>query len=506
MKKLLYFLTLLLFITAGCKKAMDINENPNDATDVSISPDLILPRVLHKTAERMAIEYGFAARWMGYWSRSGSYGPNPDEESYRIGSDFQQTQWSGTGSTGTARMGWYDILFDNDQMEKKAKASGQTFYEGIAKVMKSVGFMYLVDMYNNVPYTEAFDPQKSLQPKYDKGADIYKDLLKQLEEGIALIKDAELSANIKLAESDIMFAGDATKWIKFANTQRLKLLIRQSQVTGVNHATELAKTTAEGFLLSGETASVNPGYSPLEYKQNPFWNVYEKTYVGAIANNFDRANNYVLNLYRDYNDIRYQYFFDTATSPASASAKYVGFNFGEVLSNAPTAAASSNVAGPGLSKNASQDQWLFTSVESLFLQAEAIQRGWLTGDAKAAYEAAVKESFNWLGVTKADSTANAYLIQNNAIVSWDNAATAADKIKLIATQKYLALTGINNFEAWAEYRRLGVPAVPKSKFTTAASNIPLRLRYPQREYNLNAQNVEAEGNPEPLTSPVFWDK
>jgi hypothetical protein len=311
---------------------------------------------------------------------------------------------------------------------------------------------------------------------------------------------------VNLPKADVMFHGDATEWIKLANTQRLKLLLRQSQISGINHATELAKTTTEGFIGSGETASVNPGYSSAEYKQNPFWNVYEKLFTGDNANNFDRANNYVLKQYKDNDDIRYQYFFDAAVKPKDANVPYVGFNFGEIDANAPQANESSNVAGPGLAKSASQAQWLFTSVESLFLQAEATQRGWLSGDAKTAYENAVKESFKWLGVTNAATAANEYLASGHEIVDWDAATTPTDKIKLIVMQKYLALTGVNNFEAWADYRRVGVPEVPKSLAPSVASNIPLRLRYPQREYNLNAPSVEAQGNPDPLTSPVFWDK
>jgi len=142
-------------------------------------------------------------------------------------------------------------------------------------------------------------------------------------------------------------------------------------------------------------------------------------------------------------------------------------------------------------------------VESMFMQAEATQRGWLTGSAQTAYEDAVKESFVWLGVTNALQVAEDYLATGNAIVDW---AGSSDKIELIITQKYLGLVGIANFEAWADYRRTGFPDVPKSLAPTVASNIPLRYRYPQNEYNYNAANVALENDPNPLTSPIFWDK
>lgn len=501
-KAVLYFVVaaMVVFTASSCKKSfLDINENPNSPTDASITADLILPRALHATAARVATGFNYSAHWLGYWSRSGTYGPNTEDESYNITTTFQAGQWSG----------WYNILYDLDIMEKKAAAADQTFYVGIAKALKSIGFMYMVDQYDNVPYSTAFDLAGNIQPAYDKGADIYADLLLQLDEAAKLIKDADVAANPRLGVADIMFEGDADMWRKFINTLRLRLILRQSQVTGFNASAEIAKITADGsgFLGSGETAEVQPGYAVDNGKQNPFWDNFELTYTGDVADQYNRANNFVLNSYRNNNDIRYQYFFDEAASPIN-NQLYYGYNYGEVIPNSdPKAANSSGVGGPGLARSATQPQWVLTSVESMFLQAEAIQRGWLTDGvppAKEAYEAAVTESFKWLGVDDAETEAADYLAQSGTLMNWD---AAPDKIKLIATQQYLALTGIANFEAYANYRRLGVPAVPLSLSPSRGTNvIPLRLRYPQNEYNYNASNVGKENNPNPQTAGVFWDK
>src|SRR5690606_38022116 len=121
-----------------------------------------------------------------------------------------------------------------------------------------------------------------------------------------------------------------------------------------------------------------------------------------------------------------------------------------------------------------------------------------------AYNDAVTESFIWLGVENAADEAADYLAQSDNIVSWDN---AGDKINLIITQKYLALPGINNFEAWVDYRRLGVPNVPLSLSPSRnGRHIPLRLLYPQNEYSYNAENVAAQGTINAQTSAVFWDQ
>lgn len=501
MKKYIYLVIIFfaLFMGSCSKSYLDINTNPNLATEGSVTPDLILPKALHSTAAQVGAGYASLARWMGYWTRGGDYGPSTEEESYNITTNFGTGVWAN----------WYDILNDYNVMEKKANASGQKFYEGIAKTMKTIGFMNLVDTYNNVPYSKAFDLVGNITPAYDKGEDIYLDLFKQLDQALVLINSAQPGQDLKIETADIMFHGDAVKWRKLINTQRLKLVVRLSQTTLISHTAELSKVTADGFIGTGETAAVNPGYSKSfsgtnVSQQNPFWDTYEADVAGVANDRFNRANNYVLNIFKNTNDIRYTYFFDPAAAPVGGLT-YRGYNYGFVDPdpNVPKSNNSSGVAGPGLARSVSQDQWLFTSVESKFLQAEAIQRNYLPGNAQTAYEEAVRESFIWLGVTNAVATANTYINSGNAIVDW---ASNPDKIKLIITQKHLALVGINNFEAWADYRRTGWPAIPKSLSPSVGPNIPLRYRYPQSEYNYNPGNVAAENNPNPFTSPVFWDR
>ncbi len=491
-----------MLFSAGCSDDFfDINDNPNAPTTESVGPALILPRVQHSTAARMATSYMFAGHWMGYWARSGTFGQSLPLENYDITSTYETDEWTG----------WYDILMDVDIMENKAEASGETFYVAVAKLYKAIGFMYLVDQYNNVPYTEAFNVAEHILPKYDKGQDIYNSLLAELDAANDMMAAANVTTEMENA--DAVFSGDKAMWRKLINSQRLKLILRQSQVPGFNGKAEVDKIVADGggFLTSGETAAVNVAYAQTEGKQNPFWNAYKQTVSGSSADDFNRANNFVLNTMKSSNDIRYQYFFARAAEPTgNPPLEWRGFEFGLFESTSPSASQSSSVAGPGLAKSATQPQWFFTSVESMFLQAEAIQRGWLAGDPRAAYEAAVTESFVWLGVPNAVATANAYLAQSLPIVDWDaeDNATPADKIELIVTQKYLAMVGINNFEAWADYRRLGVPAnVPLSQNVSRSGRvIPKRLMYPQAEFNYNAANVNAEGPINHQTATVFWDR
>lgn len=499
MKKYIYLVLIVFASLTGCKKSyLDINNNPNSPTEGSITPDLILSRALHVSAQTgVGGNAAVVGRWMGYWSRGGDYGANTEEETYNITTGFGGNVWAGQ----------YDVLYDYHVMEQKSNATGQKFFEGIAKTMKVVGFSYLVDVYNNVPYSKAFDIAGNITPAYDKGEDIYKDLFVQLDKAIVLIDAAAPGEDKNLEIGDIMFHGNKTMWKKLINTLRLKLVIRLSETSLVTPATELAKVTPEGFLGAGETAAVNPGYAKAfsgtnVSQQNPFWDTYEQDVAGVFLDRFNRANNIVLNMLKNNGDIRYTRYFDAS----DVGGVYVGYDYGVPTSNV-SSANSSRVSGPGLARSFSQDQWLLTSVESLFLQAEATQRGWLNATTpQLAYEAAVRESFVWLGVTNAVATANSYLA-TSSIANWNDPANG-NKLKLIMTQKYLALVGIANLEAWFDYRRLDADyvTIPLSLAPGAAAGIPKRYRYPQSEYNFNPANVAAENDPNPITSGVFWDQ
>lgn len=507
MKKLLsIILTSVLVLTSCSDEFFDINQSPNKAVEENMTPSLVLPIALHRLAEESATNYDMYTRWMGYWTRcSGTYGPNTEEESYQITSSTQRTSW----------LNMYDILKDFDVIEKNAVTRKETGYEGIAKIMKSIGFMSLVDQYDNVPYSKAFDLGANMLTPYDKGQDIYNALIKDLEAADALLKDAIVANNMDIASADITFKGDFTKWRKLGNSQRLRLIVHQSNVLGnAGMKTEIDKIVANGggFLGAGETAQVQPGYAKDVNKQNPYWNTFNINDAGGL-DNYNRANNFFLNLLKGNDDIRYQYFYAAAVTPTN-NETYVGFDYGyeypqgTAEKDKKAAANSSNVAGPGIATGPTMAQWFFPSFESLFLQAEAIQRGALAGDARAAYEAAVTESFVWLKVTGAQAAAKAYLTAPvKAIGNWDAPANT-DKLKLILTQKYIAMFGINGLESWTDYRRTGIPTnLPLSILKSVGTNkIPLRLIYPLEEYQYNKENATKEGTILPQTQTIFWDK
>lgn len=496
--KLLAILFLGTSLFVGCKDSFfDINSNPNLPTEKVVKPSYLLPMVLKQTATRMGTQYSWAASWSGYYGRGSSFGPSLPLENYDITPLFQQNQWANSTTS------WYDVLMDANIMEAKGREENDMFYVGVAKVMKSIGFMYLVDMYNNVPYSDALKGDASIAPKYDKAEDIYKDLLIQLDSARIIFRESNLVVSDEAKKADVLFGGDLIGWRKLANTQALKLLVHQSEVLP-NPSAEISKIDNDGagYIEAGASAMLTIEFSLNENQVNPVYSTYVANQSGIATDGFNRVSKYLLNKYISNDDIRYQYLFLPAMAPADPNVRWVGKAFGEPNVQGATSSLESIVIGTGILKSGADPLWLFTSIESLFLQAEAAQRGWISGDAKEYYESAVQESFVYLGVTDAITEANTLL--SGASANW---GSASNKLELIINQKYLALPGINNFEAYVDYRRLGFPTdVPLSVNPGVGTRkVPLRLMYPQNEYSYNLNNVNAQGVINPQTSKVFWD-
>lgn len=496
MFKTKYLMITLLagFALVGCKKDyLDINKNPNTATSADITPDLTITAQLTTSAARNASSYDFLGRWLGYWSAAGSYSRSTVEMSYNITTDFGAGLWEGPYYTA----GQYKSI------ELKSKELGWTFYEGISKIMGAYEMLNVVDIYNDLPYKTAFDLTGNIRPSYDKAEDVYKALLAQIDAGIALIKAADINKNTNITSRDIMFGSDKVKWAKFGNTLKLKMLIHTSKTSTFTPATEIAKINTEGsgFLGNGISANVQPGYTA--DRPNPFYNAHMFNSITNNENdNYNRANNFSLNLMTSLNDPRTIYFY---RAPRNGGALR-GTTYGSDPLSANSSDNTSGV-GPGVGKSFIMPMWVLTSVEASFLVAEATARGWISGNAQSAFNNAVTESFSWLGVPSAAGAATAYLLNPNAKVAWPTSTNLDDKIAVIAWQKYFALNGISMLETWCDVRRLKVVAPALSIAPERGSNpIPSRLLYPSSEYLYNTASVNAVGSINQFTSKVFWDK
>lgn len=489
-------LALATFFTSCKKEYLDVNNDPNRTTDENITPELLFTQAAtyagYRTigtvvgGEGAKTELQYAQNWVGYMAGTGDFAVEQIETTYNIDFAFGDIPWQRD----------YGVLFDLYLTKQKALTEGNKPLAGAAMILSAKMFQELADTYGDIPYSQAFQTQTYTHPAYDKAQDVYSALQTSLDSAITYMNEP---GNSKFENADVVNHGDQAKWIKFANTLKLRLLIRQSEVSGFSPAAEIAKIEANGGVLgAGESVSVNPGFTDQQAKQSPFYGNYGFTPTGNKAAGGWAPNNYILDILLSTNDPRVERFFTTN------GGFYVGCDYGLVTGNPFQAQAS--YFGPGIANSPEQDQWLIPSFESMFFEAEAIARGWMPGDAKAAFEAAITESFVWLGVPDAEAAAADY-IANTDIANWDNAGdNAEDQAKFIAFQKYIANTCIDPRESWADERRLNfLPEGFISNNPGKLSNtLPLRLLYPQSEYTTNNESVSAVGTINQFTTKIFW--
>ncbi len=493
----LLFMTIMLGINSCKKGTFDINSiNPNTPSSVpskySLSSSL--------TATASLVFNGNAdilQNWMGYWTQSGGFTPSTTYVLYQLTSNTGSGNWD----AAYLNLENYKLL-----LTTAGTTPSQANYRAIAMIMTSFVYQRIVDLYNNAPYSTALSTNSQFSYKYDDAVSIYKSSIARLDTAVTVI-----SSNSAIAESpgsyDVMFKGNMAKWVKFAKTLKLKMLMRQTQggIGSSAVAAQLASMTQADFLGTGEDGAINPGYSNASnVQENPFYYDIVANANGApgINTTYYRANSYAVNFYYNNNDPRVTYVYE-AKSDGKAHGRVYG-NAAQEPNSAISAIYGTGKDASGNYKGPSQDAVILPAFESLFLQAEAIQRGYLSGSVNDTYKSAVSESFRILGVTNYAAAAAAYTSQTNALT---NLIGAPNPIQTIITQKWAASNTYDPLESYSDWRRLGIPAdLPVSIYPgNTATHIPYRFPYPTSELSYNSANVPAGGSgTDALTSKIFW--
>ncbi len=545
-KYILIVATLFTAGISGCKKdylSQEVNPNSPSVT----TPQLSLAAALSTSANIVTYDYEGEGVWAGYFTTSGNYVPNTTLNQFNLTTGSLNGDWGD----------WYGNLTNYNLLQGiAAKDPSLANFQAIAIIMKAYGFQHLVDQFNDVPYSQAFQPATILFPGYDKGSAIYEDLGKQLDNAIAIIKGA--SGAVNPGSSDIVFGGNMAGWEKFANSIKLRLAMRVSTKSPSDPLiADLASTESLGYLDGNLDAEANPGYANTSGKQNPFYSTFG---VDANANPggdevYYRAPAFEVTTLINLNDPRVSSFF-APVSNSWPAVVFRGNTFGDPLAKANPLTSS---IGPGLAQSSSQNSILFSGAESLFLQAEAVEIGALpagssglsagstangatAGSAQALYEGGIVASFIasqaggtyapvpadgsgnpitagqtpttpnfvWTAPSAATSAALAetYLTQSTVNVGWAASATSTQgALAAIYTQKWIALTGLFPFEAWNSERRTGIPAIPTSVDPSRVNPIPpYRVLYPTSELNTNAVNLGKEGTINVFSSKIFWQQ
>lgn len=502
MKKLFIILiTSSLIAGMGCKKGyLDVNTNPNQSTSADAS--LVLPSALATTVANWYPGPTTFSQWMGSWAVSGSYAINANDPgtTYKMTTDAFDGLWQSV----------YDNLEDYQYIIKSANAKNQPFLEGTARIMKAFNFQHLVDLWNNIPYSDALLGASSLRPTYSKGMDVYDSMFIELQKGIVLVNSAGLTAK---STSDIMFGGDKTMWVQFANTIRLGMLLRMSQLTTKPDFFQpnLALTLAEPAKFLTSDALVQPGYLNSTGQGNPFWQRFYNLSGQQVSSfgDFWAANEFAVNFYKGTNDPR----IGREYSPLTGTSSFVGNKLG--LANGNPVNGKYSVFGLGILRGPAAPAVMMLAAESYFLQAEAVALGYYSGDDNALYKSGISASFDYLGATGFSSW---YASEaGNTKVDYATSTSVLAKQTIILRQKWAALNSINSTEAYADYRKFDYLHTGAAPYAGPLGDTPLsfspyidipkipkRLKYPTTEYSRNPQNVNAEGTIDHQVNKIWW--
>jgi hypothetical protein len=526
MKKIFKYFMIgaVVFSASSCKKFLDVNTNPNSLTEAT--PALVLPQAIVSSA---AISNNFSislADFSGARANAGGFGGFGATVTYDFGTDAYTGLW--TSSYDNAND--YQYVIDNT-----SATTTLVFSTSIARIMKSLAFERLVNQFNDVPYSDALKSTASLQPKYDAGVDVYKACIAELDKSITDITTglADASTTKITATADPMFGGNMSLWAKFANTIKLRMLIKMA---GVPEQSSYATTAFSGMNLTvgflATDAIVNPGYVKTD-RPNPVYSSIGWSPTGTATTTSRIPTKWIYSFYNG----------SKLADPGRASVIYRAFpstiinQLGDESAGVPAAAAAgsawntgdANSTQLGITKGPTMGTPILLATESEFLQAEAFARGYLSGSAQAAFDRGITQSFTYLYKdvsNNVSSTKNVtadvatYKAANATapkpyLVNYTAAAGLTQQLEAIITQKYIALNMIANDEAYNEFRRTQFPAIvngsldplltfaSRQSVATSPDKIPSRVLYPQEEFNLNPSNVPQNVNK--FTSKIFWD-
>lgn len=477
------WLLLLLAAFTGvtsCKKFLDTNENPNLSSTASVA--LLLPAaqaaIAHDVGNPLQI---YGGMWAQFWTQNTTSSQYRSIDQYSVTTTAFDRPW---------RMLYSDALQDIQEiMDLTAGKPADNQYTAIAYLLKAYAFQVATDAWGDVPLTEATTPSIT-NPVYNAQQQVYDSIIAYIDRAISLI---DVNADVTPASDDLIFQGDMEQWLRFANTFKLRVYLRLSEVASAKASAGIATLNNAEFLE--DDAQVV--YSTIGGNQNPLFS--EILGLSRVQNLV--ASETVTKYMTQNNDPRADIFFNRYVNATTAVDTIIGIPQGSFRNSKQVFSLPSIKTGA----NARNDQSALAPVkfmsaaESYFLQAEALTRGWLTAGttAQALYTEGIKASFESYNVNGADN-----YITTSAAAQWPATGMQA-QTKAIITQKWLAMTGNQGFEAWTEWRRTGYPDF----FTVSQATVlgdtrmPARLLYPSSEVT---RNVNFPGIKQ-IYERVWWD-
>lgn len=493
-----YILALAMFSTLwGCEKDfLEVNIDPNNPPAEVGTPELIFPSAVASSAGRIGGEYAvLGGMWSQHWTQSNAANQYKSVDQYNITSSSYNGAFSEMFS---------GALNDYTFVINKSEETENWIFYLMGTVMKAYNYQVMVDLYDQLPYDEAFQGDENLAPVYEDGKAIYGKLIASIDN--ALTKDFTAATNTVPGKKDFLFEGNLAKWKQFANTLKLKMYLRMVNAAPAEAEAGVKAVFANGIGFLGEDAAMTQ-FEDAPDKSNPF---YEYNFRQLnVATNL-RASNTLMSFLLSNSDTRLDAIYKAGS----------GGHFAMYQGQFNASSTAIDPDQPSVAKQSPVEPVRFISAaESYFMQAEAIVRYGVTGDAKAMYDAGVTAAF---GQFAFDSQYDEYDLDATPFIAVGGvyefpSGSMEENIEAIITQKWISCVGSHSLESFFEHNRTGYPkvsAVPGSdteyvagQFTYSLEGVtgglfPKRLVFPDIEINRNP-NTPAKVA---VTEKVWWSK
>lgn len=491
--KCLIVISAVSLIISSCKKQLDINTDPNNPSLNQGTPQLVFPIVVASSAGRIGGDLSILGGiWAQFWTQNTTSNQYKTIDAF----DLSKSDYGGT----------WDELFsgalnDANFVITKARDNKDWNFYLMGTVLKAYTYQVMVDLYDQVPYTEAFQGAANLQPKFDDGYTIYKGLLAELD--TALAKDFDASTNTPAGPSDLVFPSSAStwtvdNWIKFANTLKLKLYLRMVYAKPAEAETGIKALYSRGANFLNVNAALG-GFINEPDRSNP---LYEFNFRKLNTDANLKASITFLSWLQANNDPRLPLYFQPTTG---STTSYSGINQGDYLNPSPAF----NIASKARVSPTDLVDYI-SLAESNFLQAEALERYFAGAGAKAKYDAGVSASFARYGLNAAS------FLATGGLYAYPVAGNFEQKLEAIIVQKWSSMPNSHALEAYFERNRTGYPRT-SAVYSTDPAYVPGQFVFPKNAVTggkfskrlilpdtERSKNANAPGE-KTVTDKVWWD-
>ncbi|MCE5347928.1 MAG: SusD/RagB family nutrient-binding outer membrane lipoprotein [Bacteroidales bacterium] len=482
----------------SCEKLQDINDSPNSLTSV---PDQYLFTNAAKWAVSEARQLTSRSQLMftGAWAHLYYTPYAEDRYEMNYDTDDESILWGDLYSSS---------LTQSNNIVKITGTDGtapNTVRNAMSQILTFIAYIKLTDLFGSIPYIEGGKgiSYNILTPKYDTQEFIYHDIIEKLGKCITVFESGNAAEGY--GSADPFYSGDLTKWIKYANSFRLRLAMRMRYSDPSGAATAITACLSKPLMESNADNALIKNFNVSQiYLYSGWYEVFQNEGKSS------RPSKLLIDELKATSDPRLPVF-----AISNTTGGYEG------VPNGVTAAARALIPDATLSSwqpvMYAKDipSYALCYAEVCFLKAEAalygIGRTASTTDANAYYQDGIEAAMGVWGVKQADID-NFISTQAEASLS----GTQEDNFRKICTQEWLSFI-TNNYEAFNIVRRTGYPVVPvrtglESPYALSVGitvgQLPSRATYPSTELTLNRANYDdaiAKQGADTRTTKLWWD-